>query len=715
MKIASNNKSPLAFLKNMLTSKTVARALRFVNPERFTWSSNIPIRNRLIMAFLAVSVIPVFLMGLISYHIAKGAITTKISRYSVRELTQTVNNLDLVLKKYDDFSRQLVANNDLSKLMETLSGPLADLERFQLSRKLADYFQAAFPRDTGLTVVYYPKNAAKPVSIGNDLEFDKFKTASLYRNAKKKDAQWDYYQDNIVLVKDLKNIYSGVSFGVLAVFVSVSQLDGILNSSLYLEPDLTKKGIAAFPYSIAVNRKGKILMSPFPEDWGKNISAIARDRKIMARITAASVDGEDIQERMKQRDVLINFRAIIDKDWFLLNIAPNSYLYSEMGWLGITAFIIGLLICVVAVFVSFAVALGISTPLGTVMGAMKQAEDGDLSVKVNFMSRDELGQLGQSFNRMIEKMQELILNTKNAVTEVLDHSKILEDSSTQSAKTAEAVAAATEEITNGTIEQTQEAEKASRKMNELAKQIEAVVIKSTEVERLSESARGRSLHSKEVIRQLMAKAQETDQITNTVITDIQDLSSSADEIRNLTEAITGIAEQTNLLALNAAIEAARAGDMGLGFAVVADEVNKLAAQSHQAVKTINGILKSIQVKTATSGETASQAHRIVEEQLAAVQKAQQSFDDIIEAMDHVVLRISDVNENVKQINAVKEDTVSLIMNISAISEEAAASTQEVSASTQEQTAIAEQVSSLAAVLSKTSDKLVDSIAKFKVL
>ena len=95
-------------------------------------------------------------------------------------------------------------------------------------------------------------------------------------------------------------------------------------------------------------------------------------------------------------------------------------------------------------------------------------------------------------------------------------------------------------------------------------------------------------------------------------------------------------------------------------------------------------------------------------------RAQQSFDKIIAAMDHVVVRMSDVNGNVRKINTVKEDTVNLIMNISAISEEAAASTQEVSASTQEQTAIAEQVSSLAAVLSNTSVKMVDSIAKFKI-
>ena len=97
-----------------------------------------------------------------------------------------------------------------------------------------------------------------------------------------------------------------------------------------------------------------------------------------------------------------------------------------------------------------------------------------------------------------------------------------------------------------------------------------------------------------------------------------------------------------------------------------------------------------------------------------MQNAQSAFDKIIGTDGNIVQRMFEVNENIRQINVVKENTLNSIMNISAISEQTAASSQEISASTEEHAAIAEQVSKLAKDLLKMSDKLVDSIARLKL-
>lgn len=297
--------------------------------------------------------------------------------------------------------------------------------------------------------------------------------------------------------------------------------------------------------------------------------------------------------------------------------------------------------------------------------------------------------------------------------DIFIHSQLLETNSHQSARTAEAISIVTQEISKGTADQTVETEKTARKMGELAKQIETVVAKSHEMEEISSVAIQQSLDSKKVADRLMDKAKETGDITKAFTKDLNELNSSVEEIRNITEMIGYIAEQTNLLALNASIEAARAGQYGLGFAVVAEEVNKLVVKSQNAAQMIEANINRILERTRISNKTAERAYVIVEEQLLAVQQAQQSYDAIIKALETIVARNADMYESIRKMNNVKEETLVSISSISTVSEEAAASAQEVTASAQEQAAIAAEVSRLAKEQLVMADKLVASISVFK--
>ena len=242
------------------------------------------------------------------------------------------------------------------------------------------------------------------------------------------------------------------------------------------------------------------------------------------------------------------------------------------------------------------------------------------------------------------------------------------------------------------------------------------VIRSTrpEVEGITGSTKSLSVNAQEALELLIEKTGLVDRITHNIVSNIDELTTSAEQISRITEAITNIAEQTNLLALNAAIEAARAGEAGRGFAVVADEVNNLASQTQESVKVINDILRNIENNTEVSRVTAEQVYQVVDEQNSAVLLTRKAFEQIVVAMDNVVKRMSDMTGNIGTINEFKDQTVNSIINISAISEETAASAEEVSASAEEQTGIAKTTKQVAEELRSMAERLVGAIAQFIV-
>lgn len=164
--------------------------------------------------------------------------------------------------------------------------------------------------------------------------------------------------------------------------------------------------------------------------------------------------------------------------------------------------------------------------------------------------------------RQVEMADNFESNIKGVVNSV-------SAASTQMQSTSESMAATAEETTNQANAVAAASEELSASVNEISKQVSrAAGIASTAV----------------------TEADRSNQM-------IQGLANSAQKIGEVVGLITDIASQTNLLALNATIEAARAGEAGKGFAVVASEVKNLAAQTAKATDEISSQINEIQGAT----------------------------------------------------------------------------------------------------------------------
>ncbi|NLM37326.1 MAG: methyl-accepting chemotaxis protein [Firmicutes bacterium] len=678
---------------------------RFIN---FMWRFSI--RERLIVYFLIMTILTTVSVSTISFFTSRRTITNKITEYSLQNLVQAGTSLDFQLQKCEDLRVKLQTDPDLQNHIQNFLNYNSIPARFSIQNLFHEVRSFENIVDY-ILLSQLDGDALVGVGTGDIRSmYAKVKNSPLYQEALAAPGQtcWGVVDSYLTMVNIVKSLSENRPLAAFVVVYNDANVNMLINLGQHAEQTKNR------PYSIIVKQNGQILASPYPEQVGTSITSLLASNKIDKILDSSDMQKGYFIDRLNKKNTLVTYNLLGTKGWYIIGLAQHNYLFREIYLQGFLNAAISILIALIAISFFYGVSLSISLPLERVIAAMEKAKNGDLTAKVDITTHDELRELGNSYNMMATQIGQLVKDTQEAVTSISEHSLVLESSSIQSAQSAEAVANATSEITRGTIEQTNEAEKTVQQMGVLAKEIEVAASKFNDVELISNHTRDISMRSKSIMADLIQKANETNQITVTINDDITELTQHSEKIRDVTNLISDIAEQTNLLALNAAIEAARAHELGSGFAVVADEVTKLANRTDTAAKVIQNLLEGIQDKAINSSTNVAKAHDIVLEQLNVVSQTQATFDEIIKGMDLIVERIADMNNHVRKINEVKDETTQSVLSISAISEESAASSEQVAFSIQEQAAIAGHVKEMANELRAMADKLVQAISKFTI-
>jgi len=326
--------------------------------------------------------------------------------------------------------------------------------------------------------------------------------------------------------------------------------------------------------------------------------------------------------------------------------------------------------------------------------------EGDLTMRLQVTSRDEIGELARWFNLFIAKLQGIVGqiadNTRSIDASSHDLARVAADLSTSSEDTsqrADNVAAAAEEMTVNLNTVAAAMEQSTTNTSMVASAAEEMTATIAEIAQNAQKAHTVSLAAVEQAGSTSAKMAE--------------LGKAAQAISKVTEAITEISEQTNLLALNATIEAARAGEAGKGFAVVANEIKELARQTADATHDIKQQIEEVQSTTTTTVDEINHISAVIHNINEIVAVISSAVDEQSSATQEIANNIaqasqgmSEVNENVSQSSVVAASITKDITTVNTASSGISRSSH--------------QVKTSAAELQKRAATLKDIVDGFKI-
>lgn len=312
--------------------------------------------------------------------------------------------------------------------------------------------------------------------------------------------------------------------------------------------------------------------------------------------------------------------------------------------------------------------------------------NGDLTLRIDTKSHDEIGLLANNFNRFVSSLHDIISNIRN-VSEDLD--KQAEASSLQANSSAQNIKIQKDEM-----------DLVATAVNDMNIAIKDMASGANSASNAADSAVVMSRCGQEQVRKsqssINALAEEVLKASNVIL----ELDQHAQDISAILTTISGIAEQTNLLALNAAIEAARAGEQGRGFAVVADEVRVLSQRTHSSTEEIKNMIEILQ-------GTAQNAVNSMESSQGLAGTSVSDAETASESLIKIQSEISSINDMVTQIAVAAEEQT-------AVTSEINANTTNIHSANEELTKQSEDGAQRSSYLSHLTVKIKNDLRNFKI-
>ena len=385
----------------------------------YKFIGNLPLKKKLMFSYTFFILMSVLFVFFLSYRIYSAIIVDEIKEYSLDTLKNKLYVLDTNLKQYDLFTRELISDKNVIKLLNT-DNDYDNIENNYAFNDLASKLRIQLQTPYIVTVaacseygIYYSPQA--PILLWNFLSELNSEDNDIYRNIAQKSgglAIFDSEQLNNISIRMNNDLFI---IGRLVQDIHLKPLGYVLlfvrvNFFSDLTDNLRFGDDCAF-YVFSNDRT--ILFSEEINPTYREYIQTAADR-IFA--------GENSITLKDSNGTLFSITSYTSdySGWTLVNIVPISYLLSG------TIVNRNILIFFCVFFALFAliptaiIANGINKPLNSLIHVMRKISQGNLSLRAQVVSGPETNELCDHFNYMLDEINKLIVENdlkQKALTE----------------------------------------------------------------------------------------------------------------------------------------------------------------------------------------------------------------------------------------------------------------------------------------------------------
>ncbi len=301
---------------------------------------------------------------------------------------------------------------------------------------------------------------------------------------------------------------------------------------------------------------------------------------------------------------------------------------------------LGLVAIGMAAALGLAITRSVVRPLGEAVSAAQRVAQGDLTVDLTSRGQDEVAELMTAMQAMQASLSHIVGEVRAGV---------------------DAVSTASSQIAMGNTDLSQRTEEQAANLQQTAasmEQLTATVSHNNDTAREASQIAAAAAHA----------VTEGGAVVAQVVTTMEAISGSSRRIGDIIGTIDGIAFQTNILALNAAVEAARAGEQGRGFAVVASEVRSLAQRSAEAAREIKSLVGGSLERVDEGSRQVADAGRVISDVVERVQRVSSLVSAISAASAEQNSGIGQVGQAVSQLDQVTQQNAALVEESAAAAE-----------------------------------------------